>query len=270
MDRVFAEHRPDWVSHQGAQTSVSKSTREPLLDAAINVMGTLHVLRASVRHEIQRLVFASTGGAIYGEVPEGERATTAWMPQPISPYACSKLAGEAYLGAFSSEFGLPTQILRYANVYGPRQDPHGETGVIAIFSNRLLEARPLTIFGDGEQTRDYVNVADVVSANLCAADMEVPVPSADLDDVALNVGTGAETSVNRLADLLEQVSGRAHGREHRAARAGELRRSALDSSRLRGLGWLPRRTLEEGLRETFAHFAVRKEEALEAERVMAR
>ncbi|MAQ18363.1 MAG: UDP-glucose 4-epimerase [Sandaracinus sp.] len=250
VDRVFAEHRPDWVSHQGAQTSVSKSTREPLLDAAINVMGTLHVLRASVRHEIQRLVFASTGGAIYGEVPEGERATTAWMPQPISPYACSKLAGEAYLGAFSSEFGLPTQILRYANVYGPRQDPHGEAGVVAIFSQRIHGGEALRInarkeAGDDGCVRDYVYVGDVVAANLRGL-------RGELDAPVVNVGTGVEATTKQIALGLARALGKEPEITFGDRREGDLERSLLEPGT--GPDLVP---LDEGLAQTAAWFAER-------------
>ena len=266
---LFREVRFDLVNHHAAQIDVRFSVNDPAKDAAINVLGLLNLTEAATEVGTRRFVFVSSGGVVYGEpelIPTPETAPKG----PLSPYGVTKLTGEVYLNYYRHVRGLDYVALRYANVYGPRQDQHGETGVIAIFSNRLLEARPLTIFGDGEQTRDYVNVADVVSANLCAADMALPLPSADLDAVALNVGTGVETSVNRLADLLEQVAGRAQGREYRAARAGELRHSALDSSRLRGLGWLPGRTLEEGLRETFAHFVAHEEDALKAERVRTR
>jgi UDP-glucose 4-epimerase len=171
----------------------------------------------------------------------------------------TKLAGEQYLHYYRTVRGLEYVALRYANVYGPRQDPHGEAGVVAIFSNRLLEGAPLTIFGDGEQTRDYVFVGDVVAANLLAADLRLPAPASDLDAVAYNVGTGVGTSVNRLAALLEGIAGRAPVREHRPARAGELLHSALDATRLRRKGWSPRTPLEQGLRETFAHIAAERE-----------
>ena len=266
---LFRDVRFEVVNHHAAQIDVRVSVSDPALDARVNVLGLLNLTEAALEVGTRRFLYVSSGGVVYGEPDDRPTAETA-PKHPLSPYGVSKLMGEYYLRYYRQVHGLEYVALRYANVYGPRQDPHGEAGVIAIFSNRLLEGRPLTIFGDGEQTRDYVNVADVVSANLCAADMALPVPSADLDDVALNVGTGAETSVNRLADLLEQVSGRDHGREYRAARAGELRHSALDSSRLGGLGWLPGRTLEEGLRDTFAHFATHKEDALEAERGRAR
>jgi len=266
---LFRDVHFELVSHHAAQIDVRVSVSDPALDARVNVLGLLNLTEAALETGTRRFLYVSSGGVVYGEPDDRPTPETA-PKQPLSPYGVSKLTGEHYLRYYRLVHGLEYVVLRYANVYGPRQDQHGETGVIAIFSNRLLEARPLTIFGDGEQTRDYVNVADVVSANLCAADMALPLPSADLDAVALNVGTGVETSVNRLADLLEQVAGRAQGREYRAARAGELRHSALDSSRLRGLGWLPGRTLEEGLRETFAHFVAHEEDALKAERVRTR
>ena len=266
---LFRDVRFEVVSHHAAQIDVRVSVSDPALDARVNVLGLLNLTEAALEVGTRRFLYVSSGGVVYGEPDHRPTAETA-PKQPLSPYGVSKLTGEHYLRYYRQVHGLEYVALRYANVYGPRQDPHGEAGVVAIFSNRLLEGRPLTIFGDGEQTRDYVNVADVVSANLCAADMALPDPSSDLDALALNVGTGAETSVNRLAELLERVSGRTHGRDFRATRPGELRHSALDSSRLRGLGWLPRRTLEEGLRETFAHFEAQGEDALEAERVRAR
>jgi UDP-glucose 4-epimerase len=266
---LFCDVRFEVVSHHAAQIDVRASVSDPALDARVNVLGLLNLAEAALEVGTRRFLYVSSGGVVYGEPDDRPTVETA-PKQPLSPYGVSKLTGEYYLRYYRQVHGLEYVALRYANVYGPRQDPHGEAGVIAIFSKRLLEGRPLTIFGDGEQTRDYVNVADVVSANLCAADMALPVSSAELDAVALNVGTGDETSVNRLAGLLEQISGQAKDREYRAARAGELRHSALDNSRLRGLGWLPRRTLEEGLRETFAHIAAHKEDALEAEPVRAR
>jgi UDP-glucose 4-epimerase len=153
--------------------------------------------------------------------------------------------------------GLEYVALRYSNVYGPRQDPHGEAGVVAIFSKRLLEDEPLTIFGDGEQTRDYVFVRDVVSANLLASDL-VQEEGEGLDAFAFNVGTGVGTSVNRLADILEGVAGCRPGREYRGARPGELRHSTLETSRLQSQGWAPRFSLEEGLRETYRHIERRQ------------
>jgi UDP-glucose 4-epimerase len=202
------------------------------------------------------VVFVSSGGVVYGEpdlIPTPESAPKL----PRSPYGVTKLTGELYLHYYRQVRGLEYVALRYSNVYGPRQDPHGEAGVVAIFSKRLLEDEPLTIFGDGEQTRDYVFVRDVVSANLLASDL-VQEEGEGLDAFAFNVGTGVGTSVNRLADILEGVAGCRPGREYRGARPGELRHSTLETSRLQSQGWAPRFSLEEGLRETYRHIERRQ------------
>jgi UDP-glucose 4-epimerase len=173
---------------------------------------------------------------------------------PLSPYGVTKLTGELYLNYYMGVYGLEYVALRYGNVYGPRQDPHGEAGVVAIFSNRLLAADPLTIFGDGEQTRDYIFVNDVVTANMLASEIRLN-GEGGLDGVAFNVGTGNAVSVNQLAETMEAVAGVRPGRRHEPARPGELRHSCLDTARLRALGWACRSNLEDGLRETYEHIA---------------
>ncbi len=249
----------DLVSHHAAQIDVRVSVDDPVRDARTNVLGLLNLLEACRGAGTRRVVYISSGGVVYGE-PE-ERPTREQAPKlPLSPYGVGKLAGEQYLHYYREVHGLEYVALRYGNVYGPRQDPHGEAGVVAIFCNRLLAGETLTIFGDGEQTRDYVYVGDVVRANLLAAKME-PDRQGGLEGPAYNVGTGEATSVNRLADLLEEVSGRDAGREQAPARPGELRHSALDASRLRGRGWAPGVTLAEGLRRTFEHIRARREPA---------
>jgi UDP-glucose 4-epimerase len=190
---------------------------------------------------------------VYGE-PEQIPTPESAPKLPKSPYGVTKLTGEHYLYYYRTVRGLEYVALRYSNVFGPRQDPHGEAGVVAIFSNRLLRNEPLTIFGDGEQTRDYVFVRDVVAANMLATDLAVP-EATGLDSCAFNVGTGVGTSVNRLASALENVAGRAPGRDHKPERPGELRHSTLDASLIRGRGWTPAFTLEQGLRETYEHIA---------------
>jgi UDP-glucose 4-epimerase len=262
---LFMDARFDLVSHHAAQIDVRVSVTDPARDARTNVLGLLNLTEAALRAGTKRVLYVSSGGVVYGE-PE-HRPTPESAPKlPLSPYGVSKLAGEHYLHYYRRIRGLEYVALRYSNVYGPRQDPHGEAGVVAIFSNRLLADTALTIFGDGEQTRDYVFVGDVVAANLCAADMTLPDPPSDLDAVAFNVGTGIETSVNRLAEVLERVAGKAPGREHREARPGELRHSALDAGRLRARGWKPARTLEQGLSETFRYIAAQREGALSSTR----
>lgn len=201
-----------------------------------------------------RLIFASTGGALYGEVADGQMAGEERPAQPLSPYACSKSSFELYLRAFQKSVGLKHTILRYANVYGPRQDPHGEAGVVAVFCNRIVAGDPLTVFGDGEQTRDYVFVGDVAAANLLLTEVPLPDPGS-IDDVAWNVATGTETTVNRLAELLLGSTGRQLEIRHAPARSGELLRSCLRIDKLRGLGWEPGMPLRDGLLRTYEHIA---------------
>ena len=256
---LFREVRFDLVNHHAAQIDVRVSVADPIKDAQINVQGLLNVLESALEVGTRRVVFVSSGGVVYGE-PE-QRPTPEQAPKgPLSPYGVTKLAGELYLHYYRHVRGLDYAALRYSNVYGPRQDPHGEAGVVAIFCTRLLDGRTLTIYGDGEQTRDYVFVKDVAAANMLVSDLELE-PGGGIDQRGFNVGTGVGTSVNGLADALEKVSGRSHGREYAAERPGELRHSALDAGRLRALGWSPGHTLEQGLAETFAHIARGRAEA---------
>ena len=244
---VFEEFAPDALCHQAAQMDVRRSVREPDFDAEVNVLGTLRLLENCVRHDVGRVIFASTGGAVYGEqsafpAPEDH-------PQyPVSPYGVSKLAGERYLHYYETQYGLPYLALRYANVYGPRQDPHGEAGVVAIFCGNLVAGRTSRINGTGEQTRDYVYVGDVARANLLALEGEAPTG-------AYNIGTGVETSVNELYETLRDVSGRDLPPEHGPAKPGEQLRSSVDPAAARdALGWYPEVGLEAGLRETLKFF----------------
>ena len=258
VGQLLGEARIELVSHHAAQIDVRASVADPARDARVNVLGLLNLCEAAVRSGTRRFLCVSSGGVVYGE-PEHRPTPEAAPKLPLSPYGVSKLAGEYYLHYYRRVHGLEYVALRYANVYGPRQDPHGEAGVVAIFSNRLLDGIPITIYGDGEQTRDYVFVADVVGANLLAADMTLPDEPTDLDAVAYNVGTGIETSVNHLATLLERVAAAAPGREHRDPRPGELQTSALDAGRLRARGWTPGRTLAQGLEETYRYIAAHRE-----------
>ncbi|MSR37043.1 MAG: NAD-dependent epimerase/dehydratase family protein [Gemmatimonadetes bacterium] len=255
---LFRDTRFDLVSHHAAQVDVRASVANPAEDARVNLVGLLNLTEAALETGTSRIVFVSSGGVVYGE-PEQRPTPESAHKLPLSPYGVSKLAAEHYLHYYRRVRGLEYVALRYANVYGPRQDPHGEAGVVAIFSNRLLENVPLTIFGDGEQTRDYVFVGDIVTANLLASEMSLPAAPSDLDAVAYNVGTGLGTSVNALADVLERVAGSVHGRERRPARPGELLHSALDAARLREKGWAPRFSLEQGLQQTFAYIAADRE-----------
>jgi UDP-glucose 4-epimerase len=246
---LMAEVRFDLVNHHAAQIDVRRSVADPAHDAGTNVLGLLNLLEGARATGVGRVVYVSSGGVVYGE-PE-LRPTPETAPKaPLSPYGVSKLSGEYYLGYYRAVHGIESVALRYSNVYGPRQDPHGEAGVVAIFFQRLLRGEELTIFGDGEQTRDYVYVGDVVRANLFASELRLPA-DAGMDERAFNVGTGVETSVNRLADITEAVSELRTGRVFRAARKGELGWSVLDISRITSMGWSPRTSLADGLRETF-------------------
>jgi UDP-glucose 4-epimerase len=252
LARVFDEFRPEVVSHQAAQTSVSVSTREPVRDATINVVGSLEVLAQCVRHKVQRVVYASTGGAVYGEVPEGERASVQSPAQPLSPYACSKFAVECYLRAYAYEHGLVTTVLRYSNVYGPRQDPHGEAGVVAIFTERLMRGQPIQInarreLGDAGCVRDYVYVGDVVRYNVLAVDGGLAAP-------IVNVCTGEATNTLDLARGLAAAVGIQPEIRPAERRPGDVERSVLRLEPLAGVAPTP---LADGLRATADWFKAR-------------
>ncbi len=242
---LIRDRRPQAVVHHAAQISVSRSVREPAFDHDVNVSGSLNLLEAA-RETGARFVFASTGGALYGdaEVLPTPETHPAW---PVSPYGISKLAIEHYLHGYRAQYGLSYAALRYANVYGPRQDAHGEAGVVAIFALALLEGRPATIHGSGNDTRDYIQVGDVVRANLLALD------SAECGH--FNVGTGVQTSTNRVFELVRDELRPGAEARHGPPRAGDLRASALDCSLIeRVLGWRPEVGLEPGLRETAIWF----------------
>ena len=246
---LFRKVRFDIVNHHAAQIDVRASVADPTIDASINLQGLLNLTEAAIDVGTRHFVFVSSGGVVYGEpstIPTSETAPK----MPLSPYGVSKFTGELYLNYYRQVHGLEYVALRYSNVYGPRQDPHGEAGVVAIFSGKLLAQEPLIIFGDGEQTRDYVYVGDVVSAKLLASERDLD-SRRKLDDHAFNVGTGIETSVNRLANVLELIAGTDLDREYKSARPGELRRSALNADKLRALSWTPGSTLEQGLQETY-------------------
>jgi UDP-glucose 4-epimerase len=240
-DRLFDEVEPEVCFHLAAQADVRVSVERPDHDADINVTGTLRVLEAARRHGT-KLVFSSTGGAIYGEC-DGP-ASEDHPRLPLAPYGVSKLAGEEYLAAYNRLYSTGHVSLRFGNVYGPRQDPHGEAGVVAIFMNRLRGDEVPRIFGDGTQTRDYVYVRDVVAATLAAAEH---------DGGVLNIGTATETSVLDLYARIQRAAGIERDPEFAPSRPGELQRSVLDPSRAqRELGWDPKHSLDEGLAETWA------------------
>lgn len=255
--QVVRDGRFDVLCHLAAQIDVRKSVLDPAADARINILGTLNLLEAvRASGHPTRVVFSSTGGAIYGDfvpVPSVED-----MPKdPESPYGIAKLSVELYMGYYARVHGLDTVALRYSNVYGPRQDPHGEAGVVAIFCNRILKHQPLTVFGDGRQTRDYVYAGDVARANAAAATVTLP-PARQVDVRAFNIGTGRETSVLELASTLKKASGSTVPVEHAEARPGELPRSAVSNGKaVEVLGWRPEVNLEDGLRMTYEYFANR-------------
>lgn len=249
--------KPDVLVHLAAQMDVRRSVAEPMFDAETNILGSLNLLEAVREHSPRtRVVFSSTGGAVYGDFTTPPNVET-YAKNPESPYAISKLAVENYLAYYGRVHGLEYAVMRYANVYGPRQDPHGEAGVVAIFCGRILNRVPLTVFGDGLQTRDYVYVGDVVDATYRGATSNVPAARL-LDDRAFNVGTGVATDVLRLATVLNGVAGSAVPVEHAPERPGEQRTSFLDVAKARAqLGWRPELTLEQGLARTFEWFAAR-------------
>jgi UDP-glucose 4-epimerase len=246
---LFEQERFDCVDHHAAQMNVRRSVDDPIFDARVNILGSLNLLQAAVATGVKKFIFASTGGAIYGEqltFPADETHQTC----PMSPYGVAKLAVEKYLAFYEEVYGLSYATLRYANVYGPRQDPHGEAGVVAIFSQRLLAHEPAIINGDGEQTRDFIYVDDVVRANVLAA-------TTDLRGM-YNVGTGIETSVNVLYAYLAKHAGSTLAPRYGAPKAGEQRRSVLDCRKLQATApWTPTTSLDEGLGHTVAYFAER-------------
>ena len=246
LDELFKIERPEAVLHQAAQASVRRSVADPVFDASVNVLGAVTLLQASVRHGVRRFLFASTGGALYGDadvIPTPEDYPTL----PVSPYGASKLGAEVYLRTFQAVHGLSYAALRYANVYGPRQDPHGEAGVVAIFARRLLSGEPARINGDGKQTRDFVYVGDIAEANARALTSEAV--------GSFNVGTGVETDINTIFQLLKRLSGNNQVEVHGPPMPGEQRRSVVDARKIeKVMGWRPQTGLEAGLDATVRYF----------------
>jgi UDP-glucose 4-epimerase len=243
QDELFAGVKPTVCYHLAAQIDVRASVARPDHDAQVNILGTVNLLQAALEHGTQ-VVFSSTGGAIYGEC---DGPATEDAPRlPISPYGTSKLAAEEYLATYNRLYGTRHVALRYGNVYGPRQDPHGEAGVVSIFFSTLLAGEAPKVFGDGAQTRDYVYVGDVARASLAAAGR---------DGSVYNVGTGRETSVVELLELCQRIAGTSFDATFMPPRPGEIQRSVVDPSRaVDELGWRPEHSLEDGLRETFEFF----------------
>ena len=246
IDELFRIERPDAVVHQAAQASVRRSVEDPVFDASVNVLGSAALLQASVHHGVRRFLFASTGGALYGDAdvtPTPEDYPTL----PVSPYGASKLAAEVYLRTFHAMYGLSYAALRYANVYGPRQNPHGEAGVVAIFTRRLLGGEKARINGDGKQTRDFVYVGDVAEANSRALASDAV--------GSFNVGTGIATDISTIFQLLKRLTGSNQPEEHGPPMPGEQRRSVVDARKIeKALGWKPKTSLPAGLDATVQHF----------------
>jgi UDP-glucose 4-epimerase len=239
------------IAHLAAQVDVRVSVADPIRDARDNLIALLNLLEGARQGGVRRVIFSSSGGVVYGEGVPPHRETAPKLP--VSPYGVAKLAAEYYLAAYRAIYGLESVALRYANVYGPRQDPHGEAGVVAIFGNRLRERRPITVFGDGNQTRDYVYVGDVARANLLAADIALPGPDGTIDAWGINIGTGTETSVTGLARAMMRAAHVDVNVEHAPARAGELQQSVVGIEKAaRVLGWKPEVDLAEGLARTYA------------------
>ncbi len=246
VDKIFETEKLDVVFHLAAQMDVRRSVENPKNDAEINILGGINLLQSSVKHRVKKFIFASTGGAVYGEqdyFPADEKHPL----NPVSPYGISKLAFEKYLYFYNIQHGLSYTALRYANVYGPRQSSEGEAGVVAIFCERLLKGKKAVVYGDGLQTRDFVYVGDVVKANLLALEF-------DGSDV-FNVGTGSETDINTIFEKIKAASGSDQERINEKARPGEQNRSCIAYEKIAGrLGWSPSVGLDEGIEKTVAYF----------------
>jgi UDP-glucose 4-epimerase len=246
---LIRREKPHVVNHHAAQMDVRKSVADPIFDAQTNILGTIELLTAARDAGVEKFLFVSSGGAVYGEqetFPAPETHPT-W---PVSPYGISKRSGELYAYFFWSEYKLPFVAFRYANVYGPRQDPHGEAGVVAIFSGKMLRGEPVTINGDGKQTRDYVFVGDVARMSALALETDATGP--------VNIGTGIETDVNELATVIRKAAGSTSEMKHGPAKSGEQRRSVVDIRRAaETFKWRPEVPLADGLARTVEFFRSR-------------
>jgi UDP-glucose 4-epimerase len=248
IEKIFAQHQFDVINHHAAQINVRTAVDDPLYDADINIMGSLRLLTCAQKYKVARFIFASSGGAAYGE-PGRFPIDESFPINPLSPYGLSKITIEQYLALFSRLFSLESVILRYSNVYGPRQISTSEAGVISIFIHNILHNTPCVVFGDGSDTRDYVYIDDVVQANIkalaCAPD-------------TFNIGTGIETTVNELIQHLGALVGHEIAHTHAAARLGDLPRNVLNAGKAKEtLSWLPEISLKEGIKRTFDYFSQR-------------
>lgn len=251
VDLVFEKEKPDVVNHHAAQIDVRKSVENPSFDADVNVIGMLNLLQSCVKHGTKKIIFASSGGAIYGD-PDILPADEFSSLKPLAPYGASKIAGEYYISCYGALYGLKYTNLRYGNVYGPRQDPHGEAGVIAIFCQSMLNDKEVKIFGTGEQLRDYVYVGDVVKANLLALEKG--------NNQSINIGTAAGTSVNELFAILKSITGYRKDAVYYSPRQGELDRTYLTNEKaFEVLGWKPKIDIKRGLELTAEYFGVKSQ-----------
>lgn len=247
LSSVFEKEKPDYVNHHAAQIDVRRSVSDPIFDAKINILGTINILQNCVDYKVKKVIFASSGGAVYGE-QEVFPANEEHPLRPISPYGITKLVAENYLYYFKTVHGLDYTALRYANVYGPRQDPYGEAGVIAIFIKKMLNGEQPVINGDGEQTRDFVYVGDVVRANILAINNDTP-------ESIINIGTGIETSVREIFGHLKEIIDPSLKAKFAPPKKGEQRRSVIDYTKARtNLNWEPEMSLLEGLKKTRDYF----------------
>ena len=246
LAEVIATEQPDVINHQAAKANLRESMDKPGLYADVNILGSLHLLELSRKHNVKKFIFASTGGAIYGE-PEYLPADEMHPVNPLDPYGASKAAFEHYLPVYQANYSIPFTVLRYANVYGPRQDPYGEAGVVAIFTVKMLHEEQAIINGSGEQERDFAYVGDVARANLLALDRG--------DGGFFNIGTGAGTSINDIFSRLRSSTGYQKQDVHGPAKAGEVFKIYLQADRARSeLGWQPTTSLEDGLHRTVEYF----------------
>lgn len=247
VEEIFAKEKPEILNHHAAQMDVRKSVADPIYDAEVNILGLLNLLEVGIKNNLTRVIFASSGGVVYGDAQVFPTPETYEPKHPLSPYGVAKLTSEHYLHFYYKNYGLPSVILRYANVYGPRQDPFGEAGVVAIFSQKILRHEQPIINGDGRQTRDYVYVGDVVEANILALEKE--------RNEVLNIGTEVETSVNDIFRHLVKISKSSLAEKHGPPKQGEQKRSVLNCQKAKKiLGWVPKFSLADGLEQTLQFF----------------
>ena len=251
---VFEAEKPDYISHHAAQMDVRRSVEKPLFDADVNILGSINLIELAREFEVKRFIYISSGGAAYGE-PEQLPCDELHPVNPICPYGASKHTVEHYLYMYHVNYGMNYTVLRYPNVYGPRQDPHGEAGVVAIFTGKMLAGEPVTINGDGEQTRDFVYVGDCAQANHLAL-------TTDHQPGIYNLGWGRPTSINEIFSTLAKITGYTLPAQHGPAKVGETRHIYLDASKIKkDLGWVPTISLEKGLEKTVAYFKISEEVA---------